>query len=268
MEANMANMIEPLDSATLNQLARMTADVVTHRQVSQLLAQCNIPENGGSPKWERLDLAWSQQQAKNGCANAIIQCVQLMIQPVRFVNRQEEFHRSRDLINRILAFAGIAFGDDGAPRRVTVARTLSDAQKRVDSLRSKLEQRLVHPDIMRFCRSELLQENYFHAILEASKSVAQKLRDKSGLTSDGADVVDGTLGGASPLLAINTLQTETEKSEQRGFVNLLKGIFGTFRNVTAHAPKVCWAINELDALDMLSLLSYVHRRLDASAKTR
>jgi uncharacterized protein (TIGR02391 family) len=268
MEAEMANTIDPLDSATLNQLARAAADVVTHPEVTKFLAQCSIPENGGNPKWERLDLAWSQQQAKNGCANAIIRCVQLMIQPVRFVNREEAFHRSRDLLNRVLAFAGIAFGDDGVPRRITVAHNLGEAQKRSNSLRSKLEQRLVHPDIMRFCRCELLQENYFHAILEASKSVAQKLRDKSGLTSDGADIVDGTLGGVTPLLAINTLQTDTEKSEQRGFVNLLKGIFGTFRNVTAHAPKVCWAINELDALDMLSLLSYVHRRLDVSARTR
>jgi uncharacterized protein (TIGR02391 family) len=268
MDVNMATTIDPLDSATLNQLARALADLVTHTEVADFLAHCSIPENGGNPKWQRLDLAWSQQQAKNGCANAIIQCVKLMIQPVRFVNRQDEFNRSRDLVNRILAFAGIAFGDDGVPRRVTAARNLGESQRRADSLHSKLDLRLVHPDIMRFCRSELLQENYFHAILEASKSVAQKLRDKSGLTSDGADIVDGTLGGTNPLLAINTLQTETEKSEQRGFVNLLKGIFGTFRNVTAHAPKVSWAVNELDALDMLSLLSYVHRRLDVSARTR
>ena len=34
----------------------------------------------------------------------------------------------------------------------------------------------MHPDVLAFCRAELLQQNYFHAVLEASKSVADKLR--------------------------------------------------------------------------------------------
>ena len=44
----------------------------------------------------------------------------------------------------------------------------------------------------------------------------------------------------------------------------MKGVFGVFRNVTAHAPKIIWPIGEQDALDLLSLVSYVHRRLDAA----
>ena len=59
--------------------------------------------------------------------------------------------------------------------------------------------------------------------------------------------------------------TETEKSEQKGFANLVKGMFGTFRNVTGHAPKTTWPISEQDALDLLPLVSYIHRRIDAAA---
>jgi len=110
----------------------------------------------------------------------------------------------------------------------------------------------------------LLQENYFHAVFEATKSVAQKIRDKTGLTGDGADIVDEALRISAPLLAINALRTETEQSEQKGFANLLKGMFGTFRNPTGHAPKISWSIKEEDALDLLSMLSYFHRRLDAA----
>ena len=75
-------------------------------------------------------------------------------------------------------------------------------------------------------------------------------------------------GSGLPLLAINRYSTETERSEHKGFANLLRGMFGTFRNVTAHAPKVRWPIDEADALDLLSLASYVHRRLDRAAVTR
>jgi Protein of unknown function (Hypoth_ymh) len=67
------------------------------------------------------------------------------------------------------------------------------------------------------------------------------------------------------MLAVSTLRTDTEKSEQTGFANLLKGMFGTFRNPTGHAPKVTWKIEEQDALDLLSLVSYLHHRLDAAA---
>ena len=71
-----------------------------------------------------------------------------------------------------------------------------------------------------------------------------------------------------PHLALNSLQSESEKSEQKGFVNILKGLFGTFRNTTAHAPKIVWKIEEQDALDILSMVSLIHRRLDNSVEAR
>ena len=120
--------------------------------------------------------------------------------------------------------------------------------------------------MLRFCREELLQDNYFHAVFEATKSIADKIRGKAGLVIDGAELVDKAFSVGNPLLAINSLQTETEQSEQKGFANLLKGVFGTFRNVTAHAPKIKWPIDEQDALDLLTMVSYVHRRIDRAIK--
>jgi uncharacterized protein (TIGR02391 family) len=39
-------------------------------------------------------------------------------------------------------------------------------------------------------------------------------------------------------------------------------MFSTFRNPAAHTPKVAWATSRRDALDMLTLTSMLHRRLD------
>lgn len=64
------------------------------------------------------------------------------------------------------------------------------------------------------------------------------------------------------MLAINALSSSNEQSEQNGFANLVNGIFGMFRNPTAHAPRISWPINKADAEDLLSLASLVHRRLD------
>ena len=74
-----------------------------------------------------------------------------------------------------------------------------------------------------------------------------------------------SLAKGAPILAINSLQTKTEEDEQKGFSNLLKGMFGMFRNVTGHAPKIHWEISEQDALDLLTLVSLIRRRLDETS---
>lgn len=124
--------------------------------------------------------------------------------------------------------------------------------------------------MLAFCRAELLQKNYFHAVFEATKSVADKSRQHTGLAGDGAELFDQAFGlgklGIS-VLAFNSRQTDTEKSEQNGLMHLLKGMFGVFRNVTAHAPRVSWTITEQDALDLLTIASLLHRRIDAAVST-
>ena len=91
-----------------------------------------------------------------------------------------------------------------------------------------------------------------------------KSESKTGLTDDGASLIDRALAGDVPMLAISPLQTKSEKDEQKGFVNLLKGTFGIFRNPTAHEAKINWKMPKEDAEDLLSLVSFIHRRLDAS----
>ncbi len=90
------------------------------------------------------------------------------------------------------------------------------------------------------------------------------MRTRTGLTDDGALLVDRVLAGDIPILAINSLETESKRSEQKGFANLVKRISGMFRNPTAHAPRVSWAMEKSDAEDLLSLVTLVHRRLDSA----
>jgi uncharacterized protein (TIGR02391 family) len=110
----------------------------------------------------------------------------------------------------------------------------------------------------------LLSDNYFHAVLEAAKSVADKLRERTGLSSDGGPLVDQVLTGDNPILAINALESDSDVSEQKGFANLIKGAFGMFRNRTAHTPKIKWAVNREDAAEVLTLLSMIHKRIDGA----
>jgi len=225
---------------------------------------------GNETKRKRLYRVLQSRQGRDQCGNNVAAFVKASMAPVRFTANQERFHELREQLNRVLAFAGYELSEDGELCVVPVARSVTEAVERAGRLRAELERRRVHPDVLKFCRAELVDENYFHAVLEATKSVADKVRRKTGLSTDGASLVDQALGfaeGESPLLAFNSLQTPTEHSEHRGLMNLMKGLFGAFRNVTAHAPKVHWPMSEHDALDLLTLASLIHRRLDEAVST-
>ena len=170
----------------------------------------------------------------------------------------------RHNLNGTLSFCGLSVQEDGDLVPVKQAKTLTESDQSADALRASLKRRDVHPDVLEHCNAELLTDNFFHAVLEATKSVAEKIREKTGLTDDGAALADRALGGSPPMLAINPLQTESERSEQSGFLNLVKGVFGMFRNPTAHEAKINWNMVRADAEDLLSTLSLIHRRLDAS----
>ncbi|MFD6563086.1 TIGR02391 family protein [Micromonospora profundi] len=124
----------------------------------------------------------------------------------------------------------------------------------------------MHTQVVHYCEEELLRQSLSHAVFEATKGVSDRLRQMTGLTADGADLVDQCFGARSaiPLVRINAYSTDSQTSEHRGFANLLKGTFGMFRNPPAHMPRATtgWALTEPDALDLFSLLSLIHRRLD------
>ena len=245
---------------------------LTGREIGELLSTCCIADPArGITKRRRLFEALSARQSQDQCSNNVLRFIQEVMAPVRYREEPNIFDSRRHDVNEVLAFQGWQVGEDGNLRTVEKVRTLTEAQERAGRLRKELQRRAVHPDILQFCRTELLEMNYFHAVLEATKSVAEKIRQKTGLQFDGAPLVDAAFGiGSSgqPLLAFNSLQSRWEQSEHTGLTNLLKGAVGTFRNPTAHAPKISWGVTERDALEALTLLSMLHRRLDGSVLTQ
>jgi uncharacterized protein (TIGR02391 family) len=244
---------------------------LTGSEIGRYLRECGIDDPEPSiTKRRRLFAALRQRQARDGCANSVLAFVKRVMDPVRYVGSREYFERKRTEVNTVLAFSGLTLSEDGRLLRATAARTLSEAEAAASALRKSLIERKVHADVLKFCRAELVVDNYFHAVFEATKSVGEKLRDRSGRVSDGAALVDEALAlGASgiPRLAFNSLTTDSERSEHTGLMNLIKGLFGAFRNTTAHAPKIHWKITEQDALDILTTVSLVHRRLDTAVRT-
>jgi uncharacterized protein (TIGR02391 family) len=260
--------IQAFTSQQLTAICKVLGDTdagLTGTEIGQLLADCRIPDTDPTlTKWKRLYNAFSSWQNSKQLGNCVLMFVARAMNPTLYTRHGEVFASRRDELNIVLAFSGMCIGDDGKIRRSTKAENLSEARKRASRLHDALTSRSVHADVLRFCKAELLEENYFHAVFEAMKSIAAKIRAMSGLQSDGADLVQQAFGQSqsAPVLAINPLVTETEKGEQRGFANLLIGLFGTIRNPLAHNAKVEWEMSEQDALDILTTVSLIHRKLD------
>jgi uncharacterized protein (TIGR02391 family) len=260
--------IPPFSAQQLTAICQVLADTdkgLTGTEIGQLLADSRIRDTDPElTKWKRLYNAFAHWQNTKQLGNCVLMFISRAMNPALYTTRRDLFAFRRDELNVVLAFSGMHVGEDGKLRRSSKAENLSEAMKRASRLHDALSSRKVHEDVLKFCKAELLDENYFHAVFEAMKSIASKIRTLSGLKSDGADLVQHAFGQgqSGPLLAINSLSTDTDKGEQRGFANLLVGLFGTIRNPLAHNPKVEWDMSEQDALDILTTASLVHRKLD------
>ena len=267
--------IPEFSQAELEQVSGVLAETgggLTGSEVGHILSQLGIRDpSPGMTKRHRLFNALAGHQTRTRSGSIVGAFIEESMRPVRYTSDHTLFESRRSSLNTILAFTGYSLGEDGKLRLLSQpARTLKKAEEAAGRLRAELSRRGVHADVLKFCRPDLLEENYFHAVLEATKSVGDKIREKAEINGDGQVLVDRafSLGQQGvPVLAFNSLQSETERSEHNGLMQLMKGMFGAFRNVTAHAPKVKWPISERDALDLLTIASYLHRRLDGCIRT-
>lgn len=245
-----------------------TENGLTGSEIHRFLLQSNIEDiDFTNTKNKRLFNALANSQNKQKCSNQILKFIQLALAPSRFVNQPNRYNKMLVDVNQQLAFVGYELKRDGQYRETAVAKTIDDIQIKVENLKTELENRKSHQEIFKYCTTELLQNNYFHSVLEANKGLFQRIRDISGVTTDGISLIEQVFS-SNPILIINNFQTASEKNEHIGFCNLLKGLCSMFRNPTAHEPKVEWEIGEQDALEILGVISYCHRRLDKAQKIR
>lgn len=261
------SIVPPLPEGQIEALAKLLGECGTGSDISRVFADRGLEDKSGeSTKWRRIYWVFLDSQRQHKSANLVLDFIQSFLTPARYVGRSEEFNDRRHELNVILAFSGLELGPDGQFHNFQAATTLDEAEQRVRTIRTKFQGRAIHPEVLKYCSVELMQDNYFHAVFEAAKGLAQRIREMSGVQADGAALVDRAFSIEHPVLAINSLRTETERSEHKGFAALLKGCFAAVRNPLAHEPKILWS-GEDDAADYLSLISLLHRKLDSCVRT-
>jgi len=263
----MSTSLPPFDQSQLEQIARIVAETdrgLSGTELTVMLGTLGFPDEGvGQTKWKRLYNSLANLHNKHGVGNHAVQLINAVMKPARYVASPDLFTQRQSALNSVLAFAGYYVRDDGKVGRMTAVSTLNEALARANEMGERLRRRNVHPRVLDFCKAELIQSNYFHAVFEAMKSIKSRINEMSGVDGDGAQLVDAVFGMTTgPIIAINLLINQTDEGEQKGFAHLLKGLFGMIRNPLAHRAKVEWQMSEEDALDVLTTISLVHRKLD------
>jgi uncharacterized protein (TIGR02391 family) len=130
----------------------------------------------------------------------------------------------------------------------------------------RFDARSFHSAVVQHCRTLFGQKHFFHAVFEAAKVYNKCVREKSASTKEGAPLMLEVWGAEGGVLKVTACVTETDKNVQDGIKFLSAGLMRAIRNPTSHEPALDWPINEQDAVDILSFISFLFRQLDRAVK--
>ena len=141
-------------------------------------------------------------------------------------------------------------------RRVSPTDTASELRDCFDELVTNDQIRQVSATLYR-------DKHYARAVEEAFKCLNNAAKVKSGHTSaDGAGLMKTVFSANSPVLKLNSFQTQSDKDEQQGYMDIFAGSMTGIRNPRAHEHSL---VDDPDvALELLVLANHLMRKLDGT----
>lgn len=217
-------------------------------------------------KW--LFNCFAEEISKHKSFEKIFCFIEKSMNPISYTNtnHRDKYNYRFEELNKVLLFIGLEITKNGILVEAVKAQSLDEADRRVNSLKSQLYNRAIHSQVEKYCIKDYLQRDYYDAVFEAAKGLAQRVRDITGLTLDGGKLFQTAFSKNNPYIFFNALKTDSEISEYTGLKELLESIFHLVRNPAAHTPKINWHIDETKALDILTLISFAHKYLDECHK--
>lgn len=124
------------------------------------------------------------------------------------------------------------------------------------SLANQIDERL-----WQAVQSAYTNGDYTAAILDSVYFLGDVIRDRTGLDADGVALVGAAVGGTSPKLKANNLETESDRNVQRGVEQLLRGFYQAIRNPRSHKKHTDTA---QDANAVIIFVDFLVRIIDSA----
>lgn len=253
-----------------------TSKGLTKDMLTTLLGQCGIytVDDGSScnqwgytiglNKRDWLYNCLATELNKSHSFGKVFSFVQAALNPALYtsIDKRAKYQYLLEETNKVLLFAGLSIDQSGKLVEVSQAQTLTEVDQRVNHLKKALYDRAIHAEVQKYCIEDYLRADYYDAVFEASKGLAERVRQISSLTTDGGTLFQTAFSKNDPYIFFNAMRTDSERSEFTGLKELLEAVFHLVRNPAAHTPKVNWKTDETKALDILTLISFAHKYLD------
>lgn len=201
---------------------------------------------------------------KSQSSEKIFEFIQIALNPASFTmeHQRDKYTFLKEELNKVLLLKGLLINQSGKLVLTQRATTLTEVDRRVNELRTKLYNRAIHSEVIKYCIKDYLRKDYYDVVFEASKSLAQRVREITGDSKDGSKLFISVFNPKNPLIVVNNLTSESDWNEFNGLRELLEAITHLVRNPIAHTPKINWKTEEGYALDVLSVISFAHKYLD------
>ena len=260
-----------LNSQDIELICQTLCNEITGSQITTMLTTFGLPIGDVTyTKWRRLSAILINACTYRRSLRPVFDSIEYVCVPSKYIDTPESWKMLKKNINKTLIFKGFELDDSGKVQKTEEVKTFKDAQVRLQSLEERLKNIDVHPLVSKYCTEELLEENYFHAILEASKGIFHRIREMTGSTLDSGRLIEECFKKSNPAIIIseNKLQSDEELSAYQGLKHLLLAIAQLYRNTNAHSLKI-YNPNDLnDAITALTLMSLAHNLLDNCSNTR
>lgn len=93
---------------------------------------------------------------------------------------------------------------------------------------------LLHPRVIASSYAHFKTGHFRESVLNSVVTIFDLLRERTGLDKDGSDLVTESFSLQRPLLVVSTLDTESGRNDQKGFIQMLQGVYQGVRNPKAH----------------------------------
>lgn len=253
--------LEPFKLPALEALAKIIGDRFTGTEISELFRKAGFPEiaHDGGTKWRFVYAALEQMQKQKYGTHSIAKLIQQLCDPQEYFSNPDSHDEICKQVNHILSFYGLMVGTDGKIRKS--GEKVTSHTKTIPENAKIFDDRHFHTKINQHARKLFIEGNYFHAVFECCKVYDKEVQSKSQMSGYGSRLMETALA-TSGTVKLNSQVNRTEINEQEGIMHLSVGLMRAIRNPQAHEPALDWPIIRDEALDLLSFLNFLFRKLD------
>lgn len=200
----------------------------------------------------------------------IYRIIKQLCDPQEYFGEEKQFQAILKQVNQVLQHYSLVAAEDGRilhflpVKNSVLPQSLLKAARSLKGREAELfDSRKFHAEITKHGRTHFIEGRYLQAVIECCKAFEKRVREKAKLNKHhGQELMGAALSPKTGYLKLNTLQTVTEENEQEGLMYLCKGLMQAIRNPGSHEPEIDRQMTKEDALEQLSLISYLYRQID------